>query len=153
MSLFIHRCCKCSKLLHKAAQAYLAQASAAAGKSVKAGQTFDGFKFTGKLRPAEVSPRLPVKEGIRKPDYAVTGVPVSETAKGAEIIVVHKPDEVEAMRRACAIGREVLDIASAAVRPGVTGDEIDKIVHAACMERNVYPSPLNYRGFPKSLCM
>jgi methionyl aminopeptidase len=37
-------------------------------------------------------------------------------------------------------------------KPGVTTDEIDRVVHDACIERNCYPSPLNYRGFPKSVC-
>ena len=40
----------------------------------------------------------------------------------------------------------------AAVRPGVTTDELDAVVHAACIERGGYPSPLGYNGFPKSLC-
>jgi len=46
----------------------------------------------------------------------------------------------------------VLDLAGAAVRPGITTDEIDRLVHDACMERGCYPSPLNYNGFPKSCC-
>lgn len=46
----------------------------------------------------------------------------------------------------------MLDIAARAVRVGVTTEEIDKIVHAACIERDSYPSPLNYHGFPKSCC-
>jgi methionyl aminopeptidase len=50
------------------------------------------------------------------------------------------------------LAREVLDIAAAAVRPGITTDEIDEIVHNATIERDAYPSPLNYRGFPKSVC-
>jgi methionyl aminopeptidase len=50
------------------------------------------------------------------------------------------------------LAREVLDIAAAAVRPGITTDEIDEIVHQATVERNAYPSPLNYRNFPKSVC-
>ncbi len=52
----------------------------------------------------------------------------------------------ESLRR---IGREVLDLAGQAVRPGVTTDEIDRIAHEACIERNCYPSPLNYYNFPK----
>lgn len=51
------------------------------------------------------------------------------------------------------LGREVLDIAAAHVKPGVTTDFIDEIVHKATIERNAYPSTLNYRGFPKSVCM
>ena len=50
------------------------------------------------------------------------------------------------------MGREVLDVASRALRPGVTTDEIDRIVHEACIERDCYPSPLNYYNFPKSVC-
>jgi methionine aminopeptidase len=50
------------------------------------------------------------------------------------------------------LAREVLDIAASHIRPGVTTDEIDAVVHQACIERNAYPSPLNYRHFPKSVC-
>ncbi len=50
------------------------------------------------------------------------------------------------------LGREVLDIAARAVRVGITTDEIDRIVHEACIERECYPSPLNYYGFRKSVC-
>lgn len=50
------------------------------------------------------------------------------------------------------LAREVLDIAASAIRPGITTDEIDEIVHKATIERNAYPSPLNYRDFPKSVC-
>ncbi len=57
------------------------------------------------------------------------------------------------MKEACRIGREILDIASKYVCKNVTGDQIDKIVTAACKERNIYPSPLNYYAFPKSLCV
>jgi methionyl aminopeptidase len=41
------------------------------------------------------------------------------------------------MRKVCRLAREVLDIAAAAVKPGVTTDYIDEIVHQACMERDV----------------
>ena len=50
------------------------------------------------------------------------------------------------------LGREILDIAAASIRPGITTDEIDEIVHEATIERDAYPSPLNYRRFPKSVC-
>ena len=50
------------------------------------------------------------------------------------------------------LAREVLDIAASHVKPGVTTDFIDEVVHNAIIERNAYPSPLNYRGFPKSVC-
>lgn len=42
------------------------------------------------------------------------------------------------------LAREVLDEAAKAVAVGVTTDEIDRIVHEAAIERECYPSPLNY---------
>ena len=50
------------------------------------------------------------------------------------------------------LAREVLDIAASHVKPGVTTDFIDEVVHNAIIERNAYPSPRNYRRFPKSVC-
>lgn len=50
------------------------------------------------------------------------------------------------------LSRQVLDQAAAAMGVGVKTDEIDRIVHEACMELECYPSPLNYYGFPKSCC-
>lgn len=41
------------------------------------------------------------------------------------------------MRKVCRLSREVLDIAAAAAKPGVTTDYIDEIVHNACIERKV----------------
>ena len=50
------------------------------------------------------------------------------------------------------LGREVLDEAARVVDIGVTTDEIDRVVHEACIERDCYPSPLNYYEFPRSCC-
>ncbi|MGZ4438656.1 MAG: type I methionyl aminopeptidase, partial [Nocardioidaceae bacterium] len=55
-------------------------------------------------------------------------------------------------RRAGRAAAEVLQVVGAAVRPGITTDELDAICHEACIERGGYPSPLGYNGFPKSLC-
>jgi methionyl aminopeptidase len=59
---------------------------------------------------------------------------------------------IERMRHAGAVAAEILRLAGEAVRPGVTTDEIDAYVHDLYIERNSYPSPLNYHGYPKSLC-
>jgi methionyl aminopeptidase len=107
-----------------------------------------------------MSPIRPVRAGIRKPDYAdhPQGVSLEEQeSRGQQIHVyteneLRAPDDPTGLRHACRMGREVLDAASRALRVGVTTDEIDRVVHEACMERNVYPSPLNYYNFPKSVC-
>lgn len=46
----------------------------------------------------------------------------------------------------------MLDIAASHIRPGISTDELDEIVHNAIIERNAYPSTLNYRKYPKSVC-
>ena len=56
------------------------------------------------------------------------------------------------MRRAGAVAAEILRLAGEMVRPGITTDEIDAYVHQLHIERDAYPSPLNYNGFPKSVC-
>ncbi|XP_068705434.1 methionine aminopeptidase 1-like isoform X2 [Montipora foliosa] len=94
-----------------------------------------------------------VPDHIQKPDYAETGVPLSEIkSKQSMQIKVLSGEEVEKMRVACRLAREVMDTAANNVRVGITTDELDRIVHEACLERNCYPSPLNYHGFPKSCC-
>lgn len=115
---------------------------------------FPNFPYTGPLRPVyPLSAKRTIPKTIPHPDYAADGIP--KTARS-----LLRPNKVElldakaqeGMRTVCRLAREVLDIAAAALRPGITTDEIDEIVHKACIERNSYPSPLNYNHFPKSVC-
>ena len=56
------------------------------------------------------------------------------------------------MRAAGRAAREVLLEVGAAVSPGITTDELDRIAHDACLARKCYPSPLDYKGYPKTIC-
>lgn len=56
---------------------------------------------------------------------------------GRHKIKILDKKEQEGMRKVCKMGREVLDIAARAAQPGVTTDHIDKVVHEACIERDV----------------
>lgn len=114
---------------------------------------FPGFKYTGTVRAWPYGPRRTVPASVKKPDYADNGIPTSEMAeRGSHTVKALKPDEIQKMRTVCIMGREILDAAGAAVRVGVTTDELDRIVHEETIKRNAYPSPLNYRNFPKSCC-
>ncbi|KLO18572.1 methionine aminopeptidase [Schizopora paradoxa] len=116
---------------------------------------FPSFQYTGSLRPAyPLSPKRFVPDHIRRPDYADDGrgFPKSESLAQGQSPQILTAEEQEKMRTVCRLGREILDIAAAAVGPGITTDEIDEIVHNATIDRNCYPSPLNYRMFPKSVC-
>lgn len=117
------------------------------------------FSFSGPLRPTLISHKRVMPNNIRRPDYAdhVGGVSESELRdrKNHNNIRVYTSKELDGdygLRHACRMGREVLDEAGKAVRVGVTTDEIDRVVHEACIERDCYPSPLNYYNFPKSVC-
>jgi methionyl aminopeptidase len=90
-----------------------------------------------------------------RPDYADQPDGHSaceEELKGNTGIKVLDAEEIEGCRLAGKLAREVLDAGARAVRPGVTTDDIDAVVHQACIDRDCYPSPLNYYNFPKSCC-
>jgi len=117
---------------------------------------FNGYTFTGPLRPMHVTKTLGVKDEIKKPDYAshVDGYSLLELEKENKTdIPLLEGSDLMKMKEVCAIGREVLDTAGRFLRAGVTGDEVDRVVYGACMDRGVYPSPLGYFRFPKSVCV
>jgi methionyl aminopeptidase len=114
---------------------------------------FINYNFTGSIKPMyPLSPKRKVPDHIRKPDYVEDGTPVSERQRVGQPPRILGKEEQEKMRTVFRLAREVLDVAAAAIRPGITTDSIDEIVHNATIERNAYPSPLNYRNFPKSVC-
>jgi methionyl aminopeptidase len=68
-------------------------------------------------------------------------------------IVLKTAQEIEAMRVAGQLAAEVLQMVSEHVRVGVTTGELDEICHAHITGvQNAIPAPLNYRGYPKSIC-
>ena len=93
------------------------------------------------------SPRRTVPKEVARPPYALHGDP------GRSVLpIVRTAEEIERMRRAGAVAAEVLLHVGSHVEPGITTDKLDEIAHNEIIRRNAYPSPLNYRGFPKSVC-
>ena len=68
-------------------------------------------------------------------------------------ISIKTPDEIEKMRISGRLTAQVLDMIGPFVVPGVTTDALDKRCHDFIVnELKGIPAPLNYRGFPKSVC-
>ena len=107
-------------------------------------------KVPASLPPVQqglVSPKRNVPSAIARPPYALTGDP------GPSILpLVRTQSEITSMRKAGAIAAEVLLHVGEKVTPGITTDKLDAIAHEEILRLGAYPSPLNYRGFPKSVC-
>ncbi len=68
-------------------------------------------------------------------------------------ILIKTASEIEKMRVAGKLAAEVLEMIEAHVVPGISTDELDQICHNYIVnEQQAIPAPLNYRGFPKSIC-
>jgi methionyl aminopeptidase len=67
-------------------------------------------------------------------------------------IDIKSPKEVEAMRAASLMAAETLCLVGEKLRVGMTTEDINTIVHEDTLKRGGRPAPLNYRGFPKSVC-
>jgi len=126
--------------------------SAGAKRSSRSGK-MPTFAWTGKLRPRKTTAKRSYPSGLNPPDYASSGWPEEEFGSRFQSTVEVKPHEArQAMRAACSLARHVMDTVAWALEPGVTTEELDRICHAVTVGNGAYPSPLNYMGFPKSLC-
>src|SRR5262249_7267318 len=65
---------------------------------------------------------------------------------------VQPPEIIEAMRVAGRIAARALAAGGEAVKPGVTTDEVDQVVHEFFVDHGVYPSTPGYGAFPRSCC-
>ncbi len=112
----------------------------------EAGVALDARPARRPLAPGKVTPRRVVPAHVPRPDYAQSGRP---RVQGKD---VKSADELARLRRACRAAARVLRVTGEAVRVGITTDALDEIAHDETVRLGGYPSPLNYRGYPKSLC-
>lgn len=61
--------------------------------------------------------------------------------------------DIEGIRRAGRLVLDTLDLVEAEIRPGIKTDEINTLVHEFTTKNGAVSAPLNYRGFPKSVCV
>lgn len=102
---------------------------------------------SGKLVPGTLSPRLQVPLAIARPEYVWKTEP--NKFQGSD---VKTPEQIEKIRSAGKIASQAIELAGSMAKPGITTDELDKIVHGYLVENAAYPSTLGYRNFPKSCC-
>jgi len=70
----------------------------------------------------------------------------------ARRITIHAPEDFAGMRAAGRLAAETLDMITPHIRPGVTTGTLDRLCHEFITAHGAAPAPLNYRGFPKSIC-
>jgi methionyl aminopeptidase len=99
------------------------------------------------LTPGTVGPWRQVPPQIRRPEYVGKKRPRPYSGP-----YVQTPETIEKMRVAGRLAAQATVLAGEHCKPGVTTDEIDRVVHEFLVDHGAYPSTLGYKGFPKSCC-
>ena len=99
------------------------------------------------LSPGRPTPIRTVPASIERPEYVGKSRPKPGNGRH-----VSSAETIEKMRIAGRIAAGALAAAGAAVRPGITTDELDRVCHEYVLDHGAYPSTLGYKGFPKSCC-
>ncbi len=66
--------------------------------------------------------------------------------------MIKTPEQIEGIRRSAAVNTAVLDMVAEHIRAGMSTGEIDRLVYDFTVSHGAVPAPLNYEGFPKSVC-
>lgn len=66
--------------------------------------------------------------------------------------IIKNEKQIEAIRRSAKINNEILDLVGEKIKEGMSTEDIDKIVYDYTISQGAIPAPLNYGGFPKSVC-
>ena len=101
----------------------------------------------GHLLPGHLSATRQVPAGIARPEYVGKAGPGHYDGDD-----IYDADEIERIRTSGRIAAHALEAVGAAIRPGITTDELDAIGHEFLVRHDAYPSTLGYRGYRKSLC-
>jgi len=86
------------------------------------------------------------KNGGYPPDF-------EETYRRKYGIRLKKETDIEGIRQAGQLVLDTLNLAESNIKPGLVTDEINTLVHEYTIKNGAIPAPLNYRGFPKSVCV
>jgi methionyl aminopeptidase len=94
-----------------------------------------------------VSPLRSVPKEIVRPEYVGKPAPAKYTEGD-----IWGPTEIELIRASGKIAAQAIELVGEHCKPGITTDELDRIGHEFLIANDAYPSALQYRGFPKSIC-
>ena len=110
------------------------------------------------MKPHPLSPPkfIPPSSGYPRsffPSYAHSGR-VGPPSLPPDHVLIHDAESISRMTHAAQVARQLLDYAChpTIAKAGRTTEDIDSLVHDKALASGAYPSPLNYMGFPKSVC-
>lgn len=81
-----------------------------------------------------------------------SGVERGPALRPAPGVILKNQEQIDGIRRSCQLTREILDRVSEFISEGVSTEEIDRLVHQLTVNAGAHPAPLNYNGYPKSVC-
>lgn len=67
--------------------------------------------------------------------------------------IIKTPEQIDGIRKSCKTTKKVLDMVAERIKEGITTEEINTWVHNYTIELGAIPAPLNYMGYPKSVCV
>lgn len=102
------------------------------------------FKSDRGLSVAEMTKRQEIEEKIK--EYKAKGYRVPARK------IIKTETQIEGIRKSAVINTAVLDLVAREIHAGMTTEEINTLVHHYTIEQGAIPAPLNYEGFPKSVC-
>jgi methionyl aminopeptidase len=114
---------------------------------IRSALTLAGMVSRTLLTPGIVGPMRQVPADIPRPEYVGKPGPAKSTDPW-----VQTPEIIEKMRVAGRVAAQALAAGGAVVQPGVTTEEVDRVVHEFLLDHHAYPSTLGYKNFPKSCC-
>lgn len=113
------------------------------------GRSRDDLGVYDIVAPGNVSDKLSVSADVPAPVWAggqcLCDPPVAKAT-------LWSTEQLVKLRRACHLAAKILSATAALAVPGTSTDQLDQLAHRLCVENGAYPSPLNYRHFPKSIC-
>lgn len=68
------------------------------------------------------------------------------------MVIIKNPEQISGIRTSSQLAAQTLKYALSLVRPGISTEEINKFTHKFIIDNGAIPAPLNYEGFPKSIC-